>query len=107
MRGSNVSLLTIVPFPQQGHIRGSIPVSLVKATICPKYALIVLGLKFLDSISSTICSRNFPILFLLSFLQNYSINPKQKYLSMGIPNCPANNGKSQGKILKCLFSKNK
>ena len=29
MRGSNVSLLTIRPFPQQGHIRGSIPVSLV------------------------------------------------------------------------------
>lgn len=29
MRGSNVSLLTIVPFPQQGHIRGSIPVNLV------------------------------------------------------------------------------
>ncbi len=29
MRGSNVSILTIRPFPQQGHIRGSIPVSLV------------------------------------------------------------------------------
>ena len=29
MRGSNVSLLTIRPVPQQGHIRGSIPVSLV------------------------------------------------------------------------------
>ncbi len=29
MRGSNVSRLTIRPFPQQGHIRGSIPVSLV------------------------------------------------------------------------------
>ena len=29
MRGSNVSLLTIVPFPQHGHIRGSIPVSLI------------------------------------------------------------------------------
>ncbi|BBO17267.1 integron integrase [Candidatus Brocadia pituitae] len=29
MRGSNLSLLTILPFPQQGHIRGSIPVSMV------------------------------------------------------------------------------
>ena len=29
MRGSNVSRLTIRPVPQQGHIRGSIPVSLV------------------------------------------------------------------------------
>ncbi len=29
MRGSNVSILTIRPFLQQGHIRGSIPVSLV------------------------------------------------------------------------------
>ena len=28
MRGSTVSLLTIVAFLQQGHIRGSIPVSL-------------------------------------------------------------------------------
>lgn len=26
---------------------------------------------------------------------------------MGIPNCPANNGKSQGKVLKYSFSKNK
>lgn len=29
MRGSNVSIFTILSFPQHGYIRGSIPVSLV------------------------------------------------------------------------------
>lgn len=29
MRGSNVSLITILPFPQQGYIRGLITVGLV------------------------------------------------------------------------------